>query len=239
MGQTESMNLQAALPFKNQSEFDFETWLGDSPVAKALQKYDELPQFTYLHGQNHTGKTHLLNALQQSLHNQGIIQQLIQAKSLQQLDITAIIPNGIKYILVDDINELTGKPEGELALFNFFNHCKNHQIKLIVSSCIEPKSDLWKLPDLVSRINSGLTLRLQPLKGDSAFQCLAQQFEFNGIPVETAVIQYLQTHHNSSYPRLYQLFLSVAAESLQKKRKVTVPLVKTVIVKQSATDSLS
>lgn len=231
------MTQQAALPFKNQSVNDFAHFNGNPAVVEVLKAYQQLPQFTYLYGTQYSGKTHVLNALEQWLseHSQTVF--LVQGESLMQLDMSMAMPKGLCFVVVEDIDKLAGKPAGELALFNFFNHCKNNRIHLLVSSCIDANHESWDLPDLRSRLNSGLTLKLKPLVGEQAFVCLAQQFKFNGIPVEKAVIQFLQTHFSSSFPKLYRVFLELAVTSLQQKRKVTVPLVKSVIAQQSAADS--
>ncbi|MCX7554993.1 DnaA/Hda family protein [Marinicella sp. S1101] len=231
------MTQQAALPFKNQSLNDFAHFSGNPAVVEVLKAYQQLPQFTYIHGPQYSGKTHVLNAMEQWLTERSEAVFLVQSESLMQLDMSMALPKNVSFVLIEDIDKLAGEPAGELALFNFFNHCKNYRIHLLISSCIDANHEAWGLPDLSSRLNSGLTLKLKPLAGEKAFECLAQQFKFNGIPVEKAVIQFLQTHYSSAYPKLYQVFLALAVSSLQQKRKVTVPLVKSVIAQQSVADS--
>lgn len=223
------MKKQAALPFKNGAIFDFEHFLGNDNVKSTLQNFQELPSFTYVCGDQYAGKTHLLVAFGQSLKELGQRFLQLSKDQLRHADLISVLPAELGFILIDDVSGLAAIDDGELALFNFFNHCKSNQIKLVVSGRNHPKDVSWKLPDLISRLNSGLILNLAVLKGDLAFDCLQNQFQFNGIPVDDSVLQFLKIRFSNSYPKLYTLFLKIAAESLQQKRKVTVPLVKSLM----------
>lgn len=225
------MKVQAALPFENRGLFDFEHFLGNETTKASLENFQDLPQFSYLYGSHYIGKTHLLGALSQAIQSTDRVHIQLSSQNLKDTDLAVVLPLKLDFVLIDDVSDLAGNAGGELALFNFFNHCKSHMIKLIVSGRIHPKDKGWQLPDLVSRINSGLTLKLEELMGESAYQCIRNQFEFNGIPVDEVVFQYLKTRFSNSYSKLYQLYLKIAVESLQQKRKVTVPLVKSLMAK--------
>ncbi|MGJ8664670.1 MAG: HdaA/DnaA family protein, partial [Marinicella sp.] len=154
---------------------------------------------------------------------------LLDSLVLKQVDVTSILADDLQFLLLEDVDLLMSDHAGELALFNLFNYCKNNSIKLVVSSLVHPKDNAWQLPDLISRLNSGLTYALEPLNGSDAMTCIAKQFSLNGMTLDKTVIHYLQTHYSSSYPALFRLFLSVSTQSLKLKRKVTVPLIKQAI----------
>ncbi len=220
---------QATLPFNQLAEQNFAQYQGNEAVVNVLQKPAKLPQFSYIWGTGYTGKSHLLAALGGLLQQNDCEYFSTSSSQLLQHDLSAVLPQHIKYLMIDDVDHLSGSAQGELALFNLFNHCKSHAIKMIVTASVHTKDAVWQLPDLVSRLSSGLTLGLDPLKGDQSLACINQQFELSGMRVDEAVMQYLRTHFSSSYPELYQLFTLVAVESLKYKRKVTVPLIKQVI----------
>ncbi len=220
---------QATLTFQPIDDQSFDQFIGNDAVVKVLQEPENLPQFCYLYGPKFSGKTHLLAALTGVLQQANIAHFSLAASQLQQHDMTAVLPQNLQFLLVDDVDVLVASEQGELALFNLFNYCKSQSIKLLVSASLHTRDDRWQLPDLVSRLSSGLTLNLEPLKGEQALACLQQQFELNGIPVDAAVLQYLQAHHSSRFTELFKLFVEVAAESLKYKRKVTVPLIKQVL----------
>ncbi len=220
---------QATLPFGQQKAQNFEQYRGNDAVVEALQQIQSLPQFIYVWGGVYSGKTHLINAFEHHLSQSGFCCFTVDANYLPQVDLIQMLPEGLEYLLLEDVHKLAGDAKAEVALFNLFNFCKARRITLAVFASIHSKSNIWKLPDLVSRLNSGLTLKLNILQGQEALSCIVRQFEVNGIPLDSAVIQYLQTHHSSNYNELYGLFLQVSAESLKLKRKVTVPLLKQIM----------
>jgi len=224
---------QATLPFNQLSAQNFNQYVGNDAVVETLKQPQSLPQFVYIWGATYSGKTHLLNALEDVLIETKLVCLAVDAMYLTQVELVQVLPKGLVYLLLDDIQNLAGEHAAEVALFNLFNHCKANGITLLVSSTIHSKSTVWQLPDLISRLNSGLTLKVKSLQGQMALSCIARQFEINGIPLDPAVIQYLQTHHSSDYTELYRLFLKVSSESLKLKRKVTVPLLKQIIQQQT------
>lgn len=221
--------LQDTLPFKRLSAKTFDHYMGNVSVVNVLQEPDKLPQFCYIWGEEFSGKTHLLDALCDQLNINNTQYLMLESSTLIDGDITAVISGNVKFILVDDVDHMIGVESNEVALFNFYNYCKSEAINLVVTAAVHPKDPAWVLPDLISRLNAGLTLALEPIKGQAAIDCIAKQFSLNGMPLDTSVIHYLQAHYTSTYPALFRLFLSVSSESLKLKRKVTVPLIKQAI----------
>ncbi len=217
---------QAILPFNHRAPDELNQFIGNDAVLSVLKTPVELPQFVYLWGVQYTGKTHLLQAVENLFLAAKKTVFSLPAVQLLSTDLVAVLPAEMDCLMLDDVHTLAASTEGELALFNLFNHCKSRHIKLLVTANMHPKDNAWQLPDLVSRLTSGLTLMLEPLKGQAAFDCLEKQFEYYGLPLDEPVMHYIKTHCSSAYSELYKLFLLVAGESLQLKRKVTVPLIK-------------
>ena len=223
---------QATLPFSPHSGVDYDQYVGNESVIEALKSYQELPDFVYVFGGRYSGKSHLFNALKHNLELE-TVSFAVDAIYLTQVELTQILPKDLRYLLLDDVQDLAGDEVAELALFNLFNHCKAQGITLVVFASIHSKSSEWKLPDLISRLNSGLNQKLETLQGDGALSCIVNQFRLNGIPLDGAVTHYLQSYFSSDFADLYSLFLKVSIESLKLKRKVTVPLVKQIIQAKS------
>jgi DnaA family protein len=221
--------VQVPLQFFKKDSFTFDEFVGNQSVVESLAHHDKLPQFTYLWGEKFSGKSHLLAALENRLAINNKIYLSLDAEMIKDHDVTNNLPEQLAYLLINDVNQLQFDNTGELALFNLYNWCRSRDCRLIISAISSPRSELWQLPDLKSRLNSGLVLALKPLKGDLALDCISQQFVKHGIPLEPSVVNYLKTTQNTSYQYLYPLFLQIAAESLALKRKVTVPLVKKAI----------
>ena len=220
---------QSTLPLKTSQPKGFEDFMGNEALVKVLNGYPDLPQFSYLTGAQYAGKTHVLGALNHIIQNDNHSVLQLRAADLLGLDWALILPEDLSFLLLDDVDELAEDAAAEVTLFNVYNHCRQHQTKLIVTAKSNRKSNRWQLPDLRSRLTSGLSLSLETLSGDQALSCLALQFKQDGIPVDDAVMNYLKTHTNTRYTELYALYLVVAETSLKLKRKVTVPLIKQAI----------
>lgn len=217
---------QLPLPLNKKGSSLFDDFISNAEVVDALRRFEQLPQFTFIWGLEFSGKSHLMSALDHSLEAAGTVYLVLDTSMISDVNLVNNLPNKIDFLLINDVDLIAGNPDGELALFNLYNFCLSHHCKLVVTSNIPPRSEGWQLPDLKSRLNSGLVLALEVLKGDLALQCIEQQFELNGIPLEPAVIRYLKTTQNTSYAYLYQLFMRLFAETLKLKKKLTVPLIK-------------
>ncbi len=217
---------QLPLPLTKKDTFSFNEFFSNEEVVNALSQYEQLPQFTFMWGAQHSGKSHLIAALAASLDAANEDFLMLDAAMLTDDDLVNNLPAQLSFLLIDDIDVIAGEVNTELSLFNLYNFCLASHCKLVVSSSVPPRSDGWVLPDLKSRLNSGLALSLEVLKGDLALQCIEHQFELSGIPLEPAVIKYLKTTQNTSFANLYQLFVQLSAETLKLKRKLTVPLIK-------------
>lgn len=217
---------QVPLDMTQSESHTFEGFIGSEGLVESLSSPEKLPQFTYLWGVKHSGKTHLINALAEELAKRGTAHVSLDASMLHDADVFDHLPEGLDFLLLDDVQVLQSHVEGEVALFNVYNWCRDKQCQLVVSAGCSNRSEQWQLPDLRSRLTAGLTLHIEPLKGEHALHCLERQFSLNGIPIDKAVIDYLRTHQNTSFEHLYALFRQVASHSLVLKRKVSVPLIK-------------
>ena len=221
--------VQLPLQMNAKKTADFESFIGNESVVKSLKEFGSLPGFTYIWGKQYSGKSHLIDAMNDSLVAQSKNVLILDAKMLSHDELLNVIPAGVESILIDDVGLCASNDAGEVGLFNLFNRCKSLDCKLVVTARIPARADQWLLPDLKSRLNSGLILHLEPLNHEKALLCLEQQFNVHGIPLDPAVMNYLRANQNTSFEYLYELFLCLAAESLKLKRKVTVPLVKKAI----------
>lgn len=204
----------------------FARFTGNNALVKTLSDHQSLPQFVYLWGERYSGKTHLMQALADQLDQDSVAHLLLDAVALADGDVLDQLPGGLSFLLLDDVQALQQVSDGEVALFNVYNRCRAADCHLVVAANCAARSEGWQLPDLRSRLTSGLTLHVEPLSGDDALDCFKQQFEACGIPLDQAVIDYVKNHQNTAFDQLFELFQELASQSLVMKRKVTVPLIK-------------
>lgn len=123
--------------------------------------------------------------------------------------------------VVEDIEALAGRTQGELALFNALNRWRAaHTAVLLTGSGATP----FELPDLVSRINQAARLNLQQL-GDAALERLIEQLiaDFQVVPGR-GLVDYLVRHGPRAPGSLAGLFERISRRAQAERRVVSVPL---------------
>jgi DnaA family protein len=228
---------QVPLELWPQGSQSLQNFMGHPTLVEALSEHLTLPQFVYLWGEHCTGKTHVVRAFEQHLSESGHTYLSLDDGMLADLDVLSQLPDGLEFLLVDDGHQLQNITGGEVALFNTYNQCRAVGCRLLITADCSNRSDRWQLPDLRSRLNSGLTFHLDQLTGEAALSCLQQQFRLAGIPLDPAVTEYLRNHQNTRFQHLYRLFRHLASESLVRKRKVTIPLVRETLEQMAISES--
>lgn len=208
---------------------DYAGFIGHDDIVSTLKNNQEMPSLCYLWGVGHSGKTHLMSAYSQDRQQQDNSGAVFSADVLLEVDISEFLQANWDFMALDGIEVLAGDAQGERHLFNLFNACKADSVQLLMTSQISPRSHQWQLPDLISRLKSGLTIELSVLTGRRALLLLRRQFQERGIPVDEAVVNYIETHCPSDYGSLHKLLLRLDNHSLRDKRKITVPFVKHVM----------
>jgi ATPase involved in DNA replication initiation len=145
----------------------FDDFIGHDEVVVNLKNYSDLPSFCYLWGAPSSGKSHLLSAYSQYRQQNDEIGALFSATVLLETDMSEMMQPKWCFVVFDDIHLIAGDDLGERHLFNVFNACRAGQVPMLVAAQISPRNPNWQLPDLRSRLHSGLTLELSVLKRSS------------------------------------------------------------------------
>ena len=186
--------------------------------------------FVFLWGQNGLGKSHLLHAAchaaQQAGHSTFYF-DLSQAPASAPEILRNI--DGTELVCLDNVERMTGDVDWELALFNFFNRHRDTGHKLIVSAAVSPKELAVKLPDLKTRLNWGLTLKIQTPDDEDRLAALIHKARRRGLTLSPQAGRFLLTHADRDMVSLWQLLDRLDQASLAEKRKLTVPFLKQIL----------
>jgi DnaA-homolog protein len=184
----------------------------------------------FLWGKTGLGKTHLLQAcchLAQSLNRSSFYLDLASTH-LPDADIL----NGLDsfdLVCLDNVESIAGKSDWEMAFFHFFNQHRDSEHTLIVSAACQPNEIAVHLPDLKTRLNWGLTLKIQPLADNDRITALIFKANQMGFEISPQVGLFLLTHYNRDLFALWQLLEQLDKASLAAKRKLTIPFLKEVL----------
>lgn len=195
-------------------------------------------QFIFLWGASGTGKTHLLNASCQLAHEHfqsGFIYSFVtetlpSTRLLEDLD-------NLELVCFDNIDRIAGNREWEHAFFNFFNRHRDKDHQLLLSSSSPPQYLTIELADLKTRLNWGLTLKLDELTDQDSLAALNFKASSMGFKISPEVGRFLITHYARDLPSLWALLAAADQASLAAKRRLTIPFLKQLIKSQMDTVS--
>lgn len=141
-----------------------------------------------LYGEPGLGKTHLLSAMRYELGRQGVegvcFEDTNQFKKniidgIGQRNIENVLSryNGLKVLMLDDVQFLSNAPKVQQELLHTFNLI-TRKGGYVAMSCDQPLNKISKLNEqLKSRLTNGMMVRINPLEIDTATQILIQAAE--------------------------------------------------------------
>lgn len=187
-------------------------------------------QQLFLWGPAGQGKSHLLQACCHLAQEQKLSTFYFDL-SISPLPATSML-NGleeVELVCFDNIETIAGNREWELAFFNFFNRHRERDHKLILSADCPPHYLTIGLPDLKTRLNWGLTLKLQPLSDNDKIAALIFKADHLGFEISPQAGQFLLTHHARDLNALWLLLDKLDRASLAAKRRLTLPFLRKIL----------
>jgi DnaA-homolog protein len=190
-------------------------------------------QFIFLWGEPGHGKSHLLQACCHEASNQGF-----SAFYLNLSDSVSTDPElftgleGLEIVCIDNIDALAGLEDWELAFFNFFNQHRDRNHRLILSASCAPNTLVFTLPDLQTRINWGLSLKIQALDDNDKIAALTFKAQQMGFDIPPQAARFLLTHYDRNLSSLWLMLDKLDWASLAAKRKLTIPFLKQILEQQ-------
>jgi len=176
----------------------------------------------YVWGEPGNGRSHLLHAL---VHNAppGHARYLGPQSALAAF----VFDPRVAIYAVDDCDALSGAQQ--IALFNLFNEVRAHPTCALVATGGAAPMGLAVREDLRTRLGWGLVFHLAPLSDDGKAAVLKLAARERGIALADDVPAYLLTHFRRDMPSLMALLDALDRFSLEQKRAVTLPLLRTML----------
>jgi DnaA-homolog protein len=201
-------------------------------IINHLQKSSEGngERLIFLWGQSGLGKSHLLQACCQQAQSQQLSSFYFALPPLELPD-PGLLTGLDKFDIVcfDNIEHIAGNPAWERAFFNFFNLHREQGHTLILSASCPPNEISIQLPDLKTRLNWGLTLKIQSLCDNDRITALIFKADQMGFEISPQVGRFLLAHYDRDLPSLWVLLTKLDRASLAAKRKLTVPFLKQIL----------
>lgn len=196
-----------------------------------IQPSQALAHLLYLWGFPGSGRSHLLQACCHAAHAQGLAVAYLPLREF--LTFSPEILQGIEaynLVCIDDVDVIVGQPLWEEALFHCYNRLQQTQARLIVSGSATAAQLNFCLPDLQSRLVSGVTFQVKALSDEQKLTALQLRAAVRGLDLSEEVGQFLLHHYARDMVSLFHALERLDQASLIAKRKLTIPFIKQVLM---------
>lgn len=196
-------------------------WLGQGGAATTRS-----PVPTYLWGPAGSGKTHLLKAVRESLREHGASSQ----HGVGWMDANTLTPPDYQetwaVVLMDDVHRYT--TEQQHVAFNWFVNAQTHQRAVLAAGELPP-GELQLREDLRTRLGWGHVFALHVLDESARRSVLRQAADARGVFLSDDVMDFMLTRFSRDLGSLMELLELLDGYSLQTKRAITIPLIKSML----------
>jgi DnaA family protein len=182
--------------------------------------------FAYLWGEVSAGKSHLLRALAS-----GPASRYIAGASDTDPNAFVYTP-GISLYLLDDCEKLS--PELQIEAFALFNQIRENTGFMVSSGAVAP-AVLPLREDLRTRMGWGLIYHVHGLSDADKIAALEHAAQSRGLTLSPGVLPYLLSHYRRDMRSLTGILDALDQYSLEKKRPMTLPLLRTLLNTQQST----
>jgi len=168
----------------------------------------------FLNGPKKSGKTHLVT-IWTKLNDAIIIDSTIN--NLFSIKKNIVIDNVFKNL-------------NEENLFHIINYCKYENLKILITSNIDLFEFNFKYPDLHSRLKTFYYVRIDNPDDEMTIMLLTKLLSEKQIIIKNKeIFEYLIKRINRTYKDVYNFSNKIDKISLEKKRQLTIPLIKEIL----------
>jgi len=231
---------QLALSVQLPDDEIFDNYLSESnnavvsQLALFLDKTDLIqvnqPRCFYLFGLTGVGKSHLLHASSAYVSQKNRTSVCLSCAELLKLSVEVL--DGLEQmnvICLDDIQLLAGNNVWQQAVFDLYNRVLEQNNCLVVSGDQSVGQLGLTLPDLVSRLNWGLTEQLKPLSDNEKNAALQFRASKRGLMLSDEAANFLLNRLSRDMTNLIESLDILDKASIREQRKITIPFIKNVL----------
>ena len=196
---------------KEKENFFINTTNQDAYNISNLNNFD---QNIFLFGPKKSGKTYLINIWKEQ--NNALIYKNNFDEAIRSKN----------NIAIDDVFLSTSEEE----LFHIINHCKLFNLKIYLSSSINLTDYDFKLKDLHSRLRSFYFSKIKLPDDEMCKMFMTKLFSEKQIIIKNKeIFEFIFNRIDRSYIDIYLFVEKIDKLSLEKKRQLTIPLIKEIL----------
>lgn len=218
--------LSLAVSLDSQATFDtFYRGEGSSreQAVSLLSSQDE--PYIFLAGTRGSGLSHLLQATCQ----RGGIYLPLQDVLDYAPELICEGLEQVSLLCLDNLQAVADRAEWQQALFHLFNRCRDNGTRLVIAAHAVPDQLGVQLPDLLSRLKSGITLQLPDYSDEELLSLLQFRATCCGLELGDEVARFLIHRLPRNTSALMASLQQLDRASLEEQRRLTLPFVKSVL----------
>lgn len=208
--------------------------IADDPRCKTFNPF-------FVFGAPGVGKTHLIQAIGIRIKEKNPRSRVlyVTARLFESQYTTALINKrindfinfyqSIDVLIIDDIQDLKGKPGTQSTFFHIFNHLKLNQKQLIMSSDTRPSQLDGMEVRMLDRFKWGMTAELSKPDFDLRRDVLLLKASRDGVELSPEVVDYIAENVKDSIRELEGVMVSLLAHATVLNKEITVDLAKVVL----------
>lgn len=183
----------------------------------------------FLWGKSNCGKTHLLEACCHFAAQQNLRVIYLPIAVIQPLSVDILLGlEHVDVVAIDDVDLLLGNKEYEQKLLSLYEDFRSRNAYLLLSASGPPQNLSCHLADLRSRLSMAMIYQLQCLSDDEKIIALQRHAQYRGLKLSITVARYLVYHCDRNMNQLIYMLDRLAKVSLERKKKVSIPLIKSI-----------
>ena len=211
------MNIQTSFNYHLTENKDKENFFVNTTnkIAYNIIINNSFAQNLILYGENKSGKSHLIN----------IWMKLNNAILFDNNNFDKII-NNKNNVAIDDLTSISSEEE----IFHIINHCKSYELKILATSSIDLNNHTFIFQDLLSRLRAFYHTKINNPDEEMCKIILTKFFYEKQIIVKNKeIFDFIFKRISRTYFDIYQIVEKIDKLSLEKKRQLTIPLIKEIL----------
>ena len=193
-------------------------------------------QALYLFGQKSLGKTHLLLSIGNHSADKGLRAVCIQGNDFankmedgtsSQQTLEQLL--GVDFFLLDNVEGISHSPTAQEKLYHIYNQIIEKGGKLAFTASLPPDKNSAMESYLTSRFQWGMVAEIKPIDDTTTAKIIIKLAKDINLTLPEPIIHFLLSRIPRDFISIQSAVTTINQESYIKKKKVTLPLIKTAL----------
>ena len=218
---------QLGLPISLDSKMLLDNFIANSELLNLIHQLfqDKKASEIYVYGLTGQGKTHVLQGV--------VLKALASDKNAIYIDCIDSFPehlldfiDQLSFISLDNVDLIS--KENQEIFFDLYNRARQAGVVILVSGSSLP-ADLTVMKDLKTRLSLAAVYKLEALNDELTMDVLNKQMNDKNLTIDSKIYEYLFKNYSRDLNTLVSAMNQLDKASLQSKKAISIPFVKTVL----------